>query len=118
MDACFDFDWRCSRLQKLLEPLGLQERNKVYEMLREFYPKIKQTYKHFSSLAPAGGIVPCLGSNVLTTILFNCPALIDGQNLNLSRVDLQIVGTNATRCQIKDLHVIRQLNPDKFLIRF
>jgi hypothetical protein len=62
--------------------------------------------------------MPCIGSNALTDIVFNCPGLLDRANLNLSKVDLQFVGTNASRVQIKGLAVIKGTNPDRFLIRY
>ena len=62
--------------------------------------------------------MPCVGSNMLSDIVFNCPGLLDRQNLNLSGVDLQFVSTNATRCQIKDLKIEKRMNPEKFLVRY
>ena len=77
-------------------------------MLRANYVHIKNVYRHFSSLAPAGGFVPCIGTNVLSEIVFNSPGLLDRVNLNLSTVDLHFVSTNATRCQIKDLPIVKR----------
>lgn len=118
LDACFDFDWRCSRIPKILTNLTPDKVQVVYRELRKFYPMIKAVYRHYSSLAPAAGIVPCLGSSALTDIIHNSPDLLDRVNLNLAKVDLQFVSTNASKVQIKDVVVIRRLNPDKFIVRY
>ena len=34
----------------------------------------------------------------MTEIVFNCPNLLDRVNLNLSKVDLHFVSTNASKC--------------------
>ena len=120
LNDCFDFDWKCSKIEKLLTSLGCTayDIGDVYEGMRFFYPNIKNTYKHFSSFTPASGIIPCLGSNSLAEIIMHTPGLLDRVNLNLSKIDLHFVSTNATRCQIKELEVIKQMNPDKFIIRY
>lgn len=79
---------------------------------------MKNVYKYYSSLTPASGVIPCMGSNNLTEIAFNCPGLVDRQNLNLATVDLQFVSINAAFCQMPGLRIIPPLNPDKFLIRY
>ena len=118
LDACFEFDWKCGKIPSLLSAMSADRQNEIYQHLRQFYPHVKAVYKHFSSLAPAGGIVPCIGSNALADIVFNCPGLLDRANLNLSKVDLQFVSTNATRVQIKGLAVVKGANPDRFLVRY
>ena len=118
LDACFDFDWKCSRIPKILASLTPEKVQGVYQELRKFYPMIKSVYRHYSSLAPAAGIVPCLGSSALTDIIHNSPDLLDRVNLNLAKVDLQFVSTNASKVQIKDFAVIRRMNPDKFIVRY
>jgi hypothetical protein len=84
-------------LDKLLAPSGHDQRTKVYEILNKFYPMIKNIYRHVSSLAPAGGLIPCIGTNTLAEMIFNSPGLLDRKNLNLSKVDLHFVSTNATK---------------------
>jgi hypothetical protein len=97
LDTCFDFDWRCSKLEKTLGQ-SPKDRERIYNLLRDFYPHIKNVYDHYSSISPAGGLVTCMGSNTLGEIVLQCPGLLDRVNLNLSKVDLMFVTNNATKC--------------------
>jgi len=105
LNNCFDFDWKCSKIEKLLNSNGVgnEDIGSIYVTLRKFYPQIKNVYKHFSSFSPAAGLVPCIGSNTLAEVVMHSPNLLDRTNLNLSKVDLHFVSTNATRPQIKEL---------------
>jgi hypothetical protein len=62
--------------------------------------------------------VPCIGQNILTEIIYNCPGLLDRVNLNLSKCDLYFVTVKAQKCQKPDLVVLPKLKPDKFIIRY
>lgn len=48
----------------------------------------------------------------------NCPDLIDGLFLSPYKLGLTMTTTVATPVQIKDLPIIKELLPDKCLVRF
>ena len=50
MDCCFDFDWRCSKLDIFLNRLVKKEGTaKIYEIMRQFYRPIRNVYRYYSA---------------------------------------------------------------------
>jgi hypothetical protein len=75
-----------------------------------YYPKIREAYKHFAGVNPAG-IIPSIGQNVFTEIISNCPGLLDSKNMKLADLDIEFTSTNASSDKSKQ-------NPDRQLVRF
>lgn len=89
---CFDWDWRCSTLDKMLK--DPHEKELIIKFLRPKYGLIRETYKHLACVAPAGNM-PSLGMNILTEIMLKCNDFVDYKYIRLSDVDLAFIATNA-----------------------
>ena len=89
---CFNFDWGCSKIEKVC--IDATDLGILKEYLRENYKLLRETYKYYAAIAPAG-LIPSIGSNVFSDILSNCEGAIDNKTLKLSDLDLEFVSTNA-----------------------
>ena len=92
MQQCFDFDWKCSSLPRLIKDPN--EREEIVKYLRPRYGLFREAYKHLSCLAPAGNI-PSLGTNILSDTMLRCGDFVDYKVIKLSDVDLAFIATNA-----------------------
>jgi len=71
---CFDWDWRCSALEKMIkDPI---EKEMIIKYLRPKYGLIRETYKHLACVAPAGNM-PSIGMNVITELMLKCNDFVD-----------------------------------------
>ena len=93
INKCFDFDWGCSSLDKLIK--DLTSRQNVKNFLRPRYKMIREAYKHLACIAPSGNI-PSIGMITMAEILLKCNDLVDNKNLKLSDVDISFIATNST----------------------
>jgi hypothetical protein len=58
------------------------------------YKSIRETYKYYSAIAPAGQIFS-IGTNVLSDIMGSYEGLVDNKSLKISDLDFNLVATNA-----------------------
>lgn len=112
MDSCFEYDWECSRLEKICEHFSKEQRDKIHTFLKHNYRIIKDSYKFFSGLSPAGGVCS-IGTNLFNYICFNCNGMVDQKSLKLSDVGLDFITIKATGS-----HLRTRQNPERQLIRF
>jgi hypothetical protein len=84
----------------------------VKELLWSHYSKIKETYRHYSSMNPSGDIWS-ISSNPITDFV-NSADLIDGKTLKLSDVDLKFIAT----CSASNEWKGNPRNPERSLVRF
>ena len=99
------------------------EKQRIYEYLRTQYPKIRDVYKHLSTLQPAG-TVPSVGRNLLTeTVMKLDENFIDYKSVKLSDIDLIAIKINTTS---QVFHPIGgkppltppAVNPERSMIRY
>lgn len=90
---CFEFDWSNTKIEKLVKDESEIEITK--EFLKSHYKCIRETYKYYAAVAPAGHVFS-IGTNVFSDILSNCPGAVDGKTLKISDLDLEFVSTNAS----------------------
>lgn len=76
MSKCFEFDWQCSRIERMLEPASKDQRDRIFNFLKDNYRNIKDGYKFFSGLSPANGVCS-IGTNLFNYIIFNCNGMVD-----------------------------------------
>jgi hypothetical protein len=112
MAKCFEFDWSCSRIERLLEPASREQRDNIYNFLKANYRAIKDAYKFFSGLQPANGVFS-IGTNLFNYICFNCNGMVDQRSLKLSDVGLEFITTKAASMNMRT-----RLNPERQLIRY
>ena len=92
LSNCFEFDWQCSKIDKVVKDEN--ELAKVKAFMKGQYKGIREAYKFYSAVAPAGGVFS-IGTNVYSDIMSNCHGAIDNKTLKLSDLDLDFVATNA-----------------------
>ena len=66
MNRCFDFDWNCSSLNKMVK--DPDDNAAIKKFLRKKYILIRETYKHMACVAPSGNI-SSIGTNVMNEIV-------------------------------------------------
>jgi hypothetical protein len=52
LEECFEFDWSCSKIEKVIK--GEEETALCKAYLKSIYKIIRETYKYFSAVDPAG----------------------------------------------------------------
>ena len=112
---CFDWDWRCSTLEKMIK--DPHEKEATIKYLRPKYGLIRETYKHLACVAPAGNM-PSLGMNILTEIMLKCNEFVDYKNTKLSDVDLAFIATNAAGAKNFPFRQEIIINPERQIIRY
>lgn len=115
IQKCFDFDWKCSTLEKQIR--DPTEREHIIKFLRPKYGLIRETYKHLACVAPAGN-TPSLGMNVITDVMLRCNDFIDYKLTKLSDVDLAFIATNAAGNKQYPFRQDLINNPERQLIRY
>ena len=93
MNKCFDFDWNCSSLNRMIKDPDNNAKVRAY--LRPKYMMIRETYKHLACVAPSGNIAS-IGMNVMTEMMLKCNDLVDYKLIALKDVDLAFIATNAS----------------------
>lgn len=63
---CFNFDWEWCKIPKIVKDPDELESVKNY--LKGIYKHIRESYKYYSAIAPAG-LVFSIGSNVFSDII-------------------------------------------------
>lgn len=108
LKKCFEFDWECSRIPRLIK--NEDDQKKVKELLRSAYRQYKETYKYFAGLTPIGDTwaISMLGF----TDFLNAANIIDGKTLKLSDVDIKFIATSSSS-EFKN----NPRNPERGLIR-
>ena len=111
MDSCFEYDWECSALPKLLKDHDI-----VKPYLRSKYTLVKEAYKHLSCVTPSGN-VPSIGMNIMTDLVLQCSNLLDFKTLKTSDCDLSYV-TTLSKANIRFPFKEEEcMNPERQLIR-
>ncbi|CAD8172454.1 unnamed protein product [Paramecium pentaurelia] len=114
LDECFQFDWTCMGIQHFLK--NEQEVEKVIEIMRSHYPKLKDIYKYYSSF----GYNVNKQQNGYQVETFNIPLnLIYDLTQELLPQDIQIEEVQSQVNQIKyncDSKFI--YNPEKGFVRY
>jgi len=54
LHACFEFDWECSKLSKILKVPEEMEAIKAF--LKENYKMMREVYKYYASISPCNGV--------------------------------------------------------------
>ena len=54
LNTCFEFDWECSKIPKIIK--DYDELMKVKEYLKNIYKHIRECYKYFAAISPNNGI--------------------------------------------------------------
>ena len=78
INKCFNFDWECSNLNKIIK--DLTDRQNIKNFLRPRYKMIREAYKNLACIAPSGNI-PSIGSESMTEMLLKCNDLVDHKNI-------------------------------------
>jgi len=92
MNKCFEFDWKCSSLNRMIKDPEMNSQTKEY--VRGKYQLIRETYKHLACVAPSGNIAS-IGQNVMTDLMLKCNDFVDYKIMKLSDIDLAFIATNA-----------------------
>mmetsp|Transcript_6029 Transcript_6029/g.5632 ORF Transcript_6029/g.5632 Transcript_6029/m.5632 type:complete len:199 (-) Transcript_6029:158-754(-) len=108
LDECFEFDWNCSKITKLVK--NGDDQTEVKKLLRSLYKHFREVYKFQAALGQVG-LYPSIGSNVISEIIGGCSNLVDNTSLNLSDIDLEFVATNAGNKN-------NPRNPERQLVRY
>ena len=87
LGKCFDYDWARCKVPKLIK--DMTEQQKVMGILSSRYPVLKEIYKYYSSISPAGDIWS-IGQMVFTDIC-NEANLIDS-TFRLADIDFHLKG--------------------------
>eukprot|EP01017_Pseudomicrothorax_dubius_P005020 TRINITY_DN11162_c0_g1_i1.p1 TRINITY_DN11162_c0_g1~~TRINITY_DN11162_c0_g1_i1.p1 ORF type:complete len:422 (+),score=86.12 TRINITY_DN11162_c0_g1_i1:71-1267(+) len=103
---CFEFDWDCSRIQRVVK--NPEQQASVKNLLWEIYPSLKEAYKHYSGLGVVGEVFS-IPINTFTDFATQCNLLDD--TFKLSDLDLKFIATNSSEIKTKN-------NPDRALTRF
>ena len=115
MAQCFDFDWKCSSIERLVK--NDEEREEIMKYLRPRYGTFREAYKHLACLAPSAEI-PSLGANLLSELLLRCGDFVDYKYIKLSDVDLAFIATNASGSKKFPFRTDEVINPERQLIRY
>lgn len=110
MGQCFDFDWNCSTLDRMIK--DPHEKEALIKYLRPRYSLFREAYKHLACIAPAGNI-PSLGTNVLSDVMLRCSEFVDYKLTKLSDVDLAFIASNATASRQFPFKADLVLNPER-----
>ncbi|CAI2365652.1 unnamed protein product [Moneuplotes crassus] len=108
LEGCFEYDWKCSKITKLVK--NEEDQAEVKKILKSHYKEFREVYKFQGALNPAG-LYPSIGSNVISEIVASCKHLVDNSTLNLSDIDLEFVATNAGNKN-------NPRNPERQLVRY
>jgi hypothetical protein len=108
IDNCFEIDWESSKIEKVLKIKSEIDAVKAY--LKTQYKYLRDVYKYHAGLATAR--VVSVGSGIISEILSHCNEFIDGRQLKLSDVDLEVIACNGGKRESN------YLSPDKSLVRF
>ncbi|CAI2369640.1 unnamed protein product [Moneuplotes crassus] len=106
MERCFEFDWKCSKIGKVIKSEDQREPIKKY--LKENYRLIREAYKYFAGISPCG-IVPGIGQNAFNEIV-NATHICNNKRLKLADIDFEFIVTKAGNK--------KTLNPERWLIRY
>eukprot|EP00347_Sterkiella_histriomuscorum_P005610 403355936 len=109
LNNCFEHDWSCTKLEKIIK--DLTDQNKTKEFLRTRYKLLRDAYKYYSGVDPVGNVC-CIGTNVFTEMVSNCGDMIDQKTLKLSDLDLEFVATKSGPKKSNPR------NPERQLIRY
>ena len=115
MAQCFDFDWKCSSIERLVK--NDEEREEIMKYLRPRYGTFREAYKHLACLAPSAEI-PSLGANLLSELLLRCGDFVDYKYIKISDVDLAFIATNASGSKKFPFRTDEVINPERQLIRY
>ena len=107
IERCFEFDWNCSKIPKIVK--SEEEQEKVKKVLRKNYRLIRECYKYFAGVSPCG-IIPGIGTNVFNEIV-NATDICDSKKLKLADIDVEFI---VTKAGVKK----NPLNPERWLIRY
>jgi hypothetical protein len=111
MARCFKFDWKCSKIEKILALITEPEKERIFEYMKSIYHSIKDSYKFFSGLSPSGNVTS-IGTNLLSYIVLHCHNVVDNKNFKLSGLDLEFIACKANP------PFRGKLNPDRQIIRY
>lgn len=106
LNQCFEFDFKNTKLPKITK--DDQDLDLLKTFLKSRYKIIREIYKLYAGVQTTNGVLS-IGQNTFTEIVYSCPDLLDGKQLNLSDVDLEFVSTNAGQRG--------KLNPERALVR-
>lgn len=115
LNKCFEFDWKCSSLNRMIKDPDANGASKEY--LRSKYPIIREAYKHLACVAPSGNIAS-IGQNVMTGLMLDSNDFIDYKIMKLSDIDLAFIATNAIGSKSFPFKQEECNNPERQLIRF
>ncbi len=107
LEQCFEFDWENSKIHRIIK--DEEERNLVKALLKEYYPKFRESYKFTAGIDPHESLV-CIGVTTFSEVINSLTGFIDGKNLKLADLDLEFISTNANGKQSKR-------NPERMLVR-
>ena len=107
IERCFEFDWKCSKIEKIIKSEEQREATKKY--LKKNYRLIRESYKYYAGVSPCG-IIPGIGQNAFNEIV-NATNICDSKRLKLADIDFEFIVTKAGNKK-------KALNPERWLIRY
>ena len=108
LKKCFEMDWSCSRIPRMIKKDDDLE--KVKKLLYSVYRQYKETYKYYASLSPNGEVWSI--SQLPFTDFINESGIIDNKNLKISNVDIKFIATLASG------EKSNPRNPERSLVRY
>lgn len=107
VEKWFEFDWACSKIQKIIK--SEEEQIEAKKVLKQNYHLIREWYKYYAGVSP-WGIVPGIGQNAFNEII-NATSICDNKRLKLADIDFEFIVTKAGNKK-------KALNPERWLIRY
>lgn len=66
LDECYEFDWESSKIPRIIK--NEEELSACKEYLKSVYKTIRETYKYYAGVEPAGNVW-CIGINIFTELV-------------------------------------------------
>jgi hypothetical protein len=109
LDACFEFDWGCSKIQRFVK--NDYDRQKLKEYIRGHYQQLKDIYRYYSTFGyqPPLVEVSCIPFNYFMKFV-NLIGVIDGELLKATDLEIDLISIK-NNIEVKMLY-----NPDKVSI--
>jgi hypothetical protein len=89
--SCFEFDWECSKISKIVK--SSQDLGQVKTFLRDNYKNLRDTYKYYAAILPNNGVFS-IGSLIFQEIV-NGLQIVDKETCKQADVDMEFITTNA-----------------------
>lgn len=107
LDACFEQDWKNSKIDRIVK--DEEEQAEMKKLLKANYLGFRESYKQLSGIDPQKDLT-AIGVNTFSEVINSLPGFIDGKNINLADLDLEFISTNANGKPGKR-------NPERMLVR-